>query len=331
MKTAAEIQAETRRSDERRRRSGYWASTDRWSAADLLAADFPPVRWAVDGVIADGLTILAGSPKVGKSWLALGLAVAVASGGTALGRVPVEQGDVLYLALEDPPRRLQHRLRLVLAGDPPPVGLDVWTGCSRLPKATSELDAWLAEHPAARLVVIDVFARVRPSSDARMGAYDADYAATAALKQLADEHGVAVVFVHHTRKAGSDDWLDTVSGTQGLAGSCDGVLVLRRQRSAAAAELHISGRDVNERAVAMSFAPDFGTWTALDGPATDWVVGETRRRILQLLRDHEGLKPKSIADKLHLDHELVKKTLQRMATAEQVDTDGAGHYSAVPE
>ncbi|MGZ6969310.1 MAG: AAA family ATPase [Acidimicrobiia bacterium] len=96
-----------------------------WSARDLLAADFPPIKWAVDGVLADGLNLVAGSPKVGKSWLALGLAIAVASGGRALGKIPVERGDALYLALEDPPRRLKRRLEIILAGSPAPLALDL--------------------------------------------------------------------------------------------------------------------------------------------------------------------------------------------------------------
>ncbi len=86
----------------------------RQSAADLLRKELPPVRYVVPGYIAEGLTVLAGRPKLGKSWLALDLAVAVATGGAALGSIRVEQGDVLYLALEDNERRLQKRLMQLL-------------------------------------------------------------------------------------------------------------------------------------------------------------------------------------------------------------------------
>ncbi|MGI8701240.1 MAG: AAA family ATPase [Nocardioidaceae bacterium] len=87
-----------------------------WTAAELMACEFPEPRWAVPGIIAEGVTLLAGAPKVGKSWLALGLGIAVATGGKALGALDVMEGDVLYLALEDPPRRLQDRLAKVLSG-----------------------------------------------------------------------------------------------------------------------------------------------------------------------------------------------------------------------
>jgi RecA-family ATPase len=96
------------------------------TAADLMAAELPPVRWGVRGVLPEGVTLLAGKPKLGKSWLALGLCVAVAAGGVALGTRQVEQGEVLYLALEDNRRRLHKRLGKMLCG-PAPDGLEIAT------------------------------------------------------------------------------------------------------------------------------------------------------------------------------------------------------------
>jgi hypothetical protein len=91
-----------------------------FTAADLMALELPPMRWAVPGVVPEGVTLLAGKPKVGKSWFTLGHGVATAAGGVALGTKPVEQGEVLYLALEDNRRRLQGRLAKILAGGATP-------------------------------------------------------------------------------------------------------------------------------------------------------------------------------------------------------------------
>ncbi len=66
------------------------------TAADLMALELPPVRWAVPRVLPEGVTLFAGKPKLGKSWLTLGLGVATATGGVALGKVRVEQGPCLY-------------------------------------------------------------------------------------------------------------------------------------------------------------------------------------------------------------------------------------------
>ncbi|MER5783895.1 AAA family ATPase [Streptomyces mobaraensis] len=109
-----------------------------WTADELMAAEFPEPRWAVPGIISEGVNLLAGPPKVGKSWLSLGLALAVAAGGQAMDTVPVEGGPVLYLALEDTPRRLQTRMRKILGGEPAPVALTLATSCPPLPQGGNE-------------------------------------------------------------------------------------------------------------------------------------------------------------------------------------------------
>lgn len=298
-----------------------------WTARDLLHHEFPEPRYAVPGVLAEGLNLLAGAPKLGKSWFALNVAAAVAYGGMALDKITVDRGEALYLALEDPPRRLQRRLRLILGGDPAPAGLfleTVWPhlhegGCHRL-------DEWLNGHPDSRIVVVDVFAKVRGLVDGNVNRYEADYAAMTSLKVLADRHAVAILVVHHTRKASADDYVDAVSGTHGLAGAADAVLVLSRSRGSADAKLHVTGRDVEEAEYAMQFDAAKGSWSLLEGPAEEYELGITRRRVLVHLRENGPATPKAIADELELEHETVKKTCQRMASDEQLVTDGTGTY-----
>lgn len=302
-----------------------------WTAAEIMAMDFPEPKWAIPGLVAEGVTLLAGAPKIGKSWLSLNVSTSVATGGKALGKVDVEAGDVLYLALEDNPRRLQSRLAKVLAREPAPDRLTFAVHCEPLPAGGAErIASWLDAHPAARLVVVDVFARVRGHAPQNMSSYDADYLAMGALKRLADRHGVAILVVHHTRKMQSEDFLDAVSGTNGLAGSADAVLVLRRSRGKASAELHVTGRDIEEAEYALDFDPRYGLWQMLDGPASDYSLGDTRRQILDHLRAVPGATPKQIADALSLNYETAKKTCKRMFDDDQLDTDGAGTYFLPP-
>jgi hypothetical protein len=120
-----------------------------WNAVELMAVSFPEPTWAVPGIIAEGVTLLAGPPKVGKSWMSLGLGLSIAAGLPALGSIAVEAGPVLYLALEDTPRRLQSRMRTVLAGRPAPSTLTLDTYCPPLPNGGDQYIAgWLDETPA---------------------------------------------------------------------------------------------------------------------------------------------------------------------------------------
>jgi hypothetical protein len=308
-----------------------------WTAAELLTTDFPEPKWAVPGVIAAGLTLFAGAPKVGNSWLGLGLVVSTITGGKALGRIDVDPGPALYLALEDTPRRLKSRLEKITAGDHP-AGLDkltIATECPPLPAGGDQRIAdWLDAHSDARLVVIDVLSKIRGMAAPDTPQYDRDYAAITRAKRIADDYGVAVVVVHHTRKMESDDWMDEVSGTRGISGAADSILALKKLRGAADGILHVIGRDVEEAQYALSFSAELGSWSLLDTPASEVALGDTRRAVLNHVREHEGDRPKDISDALGLDYELVKKTCARMVKDGQLDSDGKGRYfvpyTAVP-
>ena len=298
-----------------------------WTADELMAETFPPPRWAVPGLIAEGVNLLAGPPKVGKSWLSLGLGLAVAGGDNALGAIPTQAGPVLYLALEDTPRRLQSRMGKILDDRPAPRGLTLATACPPLPEGgASAIAGWLARNPAARMVVIDVFAKVRGRAAVAVSAYDADYAAIGHAKKLADDYGVAVVLVHHVRKAGAEDFLEAVSGTNGLAGAADATLVLRRPRGEADGMLSVTGRDVDESEYALRFTAENGSWTLLDGPPGDYAMSGNRAAIVRHVREHPGSTPKAIAEALGISRDTVKKTCQRMSADGQLAVDAGGRY-----
>jgi hypothetical protein len=300
-----------------------------WTAADLMAMEFPEPRWAVPGLIAEGVSLLAGPPKVGKSWLALGLGISVACGGKALEAIPTPGGPVLYLALEDTPRRLQSRIGKILGGQPAPAALTLATACPPLTQGGDEAIAgWLDRNRDARLVIIDVFAKIRGTSPPGMSAYDADYAAIGRIKKVADAYAVAVVCVHHVRKQGSDDFLSEVSGTNGLAGAADATLVLKRARGQAEGVLHVTGRDVDEAEYALDFNPHAGLWHLMDGPTDEHTIGDTRATILRWLRGNGPAGPKAIAEATRLGIEAVKKTCQRMHADGQLTSDGSRRYDA---
>jgi hypothetical protein len=298
-----------------------------FTAADLMRVEFPPVRWAVPGILPEGATLLAGAPKMGKSWLALGLALAVASGGVALGTRPVEQGDVLYLALEDTDKRLQKRMKQVLDGSEAPGRLRMNLEWPTIDDGGADrLGDWLAVHDA-RLVVVDVLKRVRPDVSAKKSVYDADYEALAAIKSVADEHATAVLVLHHTRKQAAEDPLDEVSGSRGLSGAADNILVLKRDRGRADAYLHVTGRDIEEEAeLALTWDANLGSWS-LAGAAEEYRLSEERRGVIDALKRAESpMSPKDLSEVLDKSQGAVKMLLGEMVRAGQVSNPSRGKY-----
>lgn len=229
--------------------------------AALLAADLPEPSFVVGGFIPTGLSILAAKPKIGKSWLVYLIAIAVAGGYACIGGRNVRRGPVLYLALEDTRRRLQDRGRAILSGATwqPVSGLDLRT---QWPRASSgglqAVGEWMADHQGG-LVIVDTLARFRDATGGRGNSYEADYEAISGLKQLGDSYGVAVIVVHHTRKAVAEDPFDEVSGTLGINGAADSILVLDRARTSNSAAMYVTGRDIEEQTAAMDFSG--GVWT----------------------------------------------------------------------
>jgi hypothetical protein len=298
------------------------------TAAELLGLELPPIRWSVQGLLPEGVTLLAGKPKLGKSWMALGIAIAISKGGVALGTRPVEMGEVLYMALEDNHRRLRKRLEKLLTGETPE-RLHIATEWPRMDEGGAEaLERWLEAHPDARAVVVDILKRVRPRTSPNRSVYEADYEALEAMQRLAAEFEVSILVVHHLRKLGAADPLDEISGSTGLSGGADGVLVLKRDRGRADAYLHVTGREIEEEAeLALRWDTDLASWT-LVGDAEEYRISQERQDIVRVLEEaEEPMTPKEVAELLGKPPNTVKYLMWKMSKDGQLATAGKGRYS----
>jgi hypothetical protein len=229
--------------------------------ADLLAADLPAPRFVIPRALPEGLSILAGRPKQGKSWLAMLHAICTAGGIPCFGE-RVEARDVLHLALEDTRCRYRDRARKMLAalGAVNTDRLDVRTNWPRAGSGgLARLAEWFSEHRGG-LVILDTLARFRDPSKGR-GSYEEDYLAVSSLKGLADEYGAGIEVVTHTRKGAADDRFDEVSGTLGINGAADALMVLDRQRGADAAALYLTGRDLPDETLTLAWGRETGLWS----------------------------------------------------------------------
>ncbi len=297
------------------------------TSAELESMQFPAVKWAVPGLIPEGLLLLAGKPKMGKSWLALQLGLAVGGGGMAMGGIPVEVGPVLYLALEDRERRLQARQRTALMGGAPVDQLEFAVRCARLDQGGfQQIEDWIKRHEGARLVIIDTLQKIRPRH--KPGAmYGDDYDAVERLKFLSDTYNLTILLVHHLRKMGADDPMDEITGSIGLTGAVDGSMVLKRERGKSEATFYVTGRDIDDQELAMSFDMESCLWS-IAGKAEEFLRTKERTEIAQVLRDcsPEALSPKEIADLVGKDAPAVRKMLQRMQQDNEIMSVGYGKY-----
>lgn len=292
------------------------------SAADLQRMTFEPPRAYVDGLLLEGLTIIGGKPKLGKSWLALGLAVAVASGGVALDNRDrqVESGRVLYLALEDGRQRLQRRLKGILGDEPWPHGLQLATAWPRF--AVGGLDR-LADQVRVGgfdVVVIDTLAKVRSVKSGR-DSYQEDSDALGQVHDIArDRPGLAIVVIHHNRKDDHpDDYIDALSGTTGITGVVDHIAVLQRGRGEADAVLRFTSRDAEEHDLALGFSE--GLWTEM-GPAVEYDLSKARKAVLEAVKSLEEATLTEIAGVVHRDISLTRRMLLGLAEERLVFQDG---------
>lgn len=237
-----------------------------YSVVDLLKTDLPPLKWLVEGLIPEGLTLLAAPPKSGKSWWSLDLSLSVARGLPFLGR-PTTKAGVLYLALEDGRRRIQTRTRKLLQenADPPagfvcvhkiePIGHGFEERFAEYVKACDDLG----------LVIIDTLEKVRGDGDTK-NLYKQDYRDAGLIKELADKYKIAVIVIHHTRKGKDlDDPFTQISGSFGLLGAVDSAMVIDKpKRNDTRASLLITGRDVDRQELVLEFDTEKNKWTYLD-------------------------------------------------------------------
>jgi RecA-family ATPase len=301
-----------------------------WSAKELMSKQFQELKWIVPNLLPEGAFLFAGAPKKGKSRIAIAIGVAVALGGVAFGGIKVQSGKVLYLSLEDGERRLKKRLQSMLHGHNIPDNLYLsseWPSFDH--GGLSELEKWIDSHPDTRLIVVDTLKRVRPAGRPNAAVYDNDYDAVAPLTELAQRHKIGILIVHHTRKQGSEDPFEMVSGSLGLTGAADGVIVLRSLPRGAGTSLHIVGRDVEEKEVALTWDKDQFTWIIRDN-IDEFKRSEERNQIIDLLTAKGALSPKKISQLLNREGSATRKLLSAMLKDGELIRPKSGVYS-VPD
>ena len=224
------------------------------NAQTLLDMDVPPVRYIISDLLPVGLHLLAGSPKIGKSWLAMWLCNQISTG-EQVWQFETAGCPTLYLSLEDTMDRLHLRLSSITEDG----SKDSWYVTKVDAGALVEqLEAFIQAHPGVGLIVIDTLAHVR---EGNASSYLNDYKEMRKFKELADKYRLALVLVHHPRKASDDDPVNMVSGSTGLVGAVDGIYILEKlKRSGNQALLHVTGRDTPNKQLCLEFDREDCVW-----------------------------------------------------------------------
>ena len=230
------------------------------SMAELYQTTYksrPPI---IDGLLYSGAYILAGAPKIGKSFLVAQIAYHV-SVGEKLWEYDVHQGTVLYLALEDDYQRIQSRM-FMMYGVEDTDKLHFATAANKLGSGLDEqLEGFLHEHPDTKLIIIDTMQKVREVGGEAYS-YASDYEVIGKLKLFADRHSICVLIVHHTRKQPAGDSFEMISGTTGLLGCADGALLMqKKKRTALEATVDVVGRDQQDQILYLKKDPDTQIWS----------------------------------------------------------------------
>ena len=311
-----------------------------FNGADLLEMDLPEVRWAVPDLLPQGLAILAGGPKLGKSWLIYSICLGMGAGCRVLGHFQTPQAKSLYLALEDGKRRLQDRLKALCKNEPAvKAGLTNVDFQINWPRFDDEgglekLEAYVEENvpEGLKLVVIDTLAKVGPKAKSKgLNAYENDSIIMTRIKSLADKHGICILIVTHLSKLRtSKDPFDSITGSMGQFGTADTAMLLTRKRGAATAILQTTGRDIEGHSYDLAWSNP--GWSCQGFANDDEVdLSPERLAVLRVFKDDGGaLSPNMVAQTIGKTPSNTGKLIKKLVEEGFLFSVGYGMYSNVP-
>ncbi|HCY76488.1 MAG TPA: hypothetical protein DHV28_11255 [Ignavibacteriales bacterium] len=304
------------------------------SAREVQKMDLPPIRWVIKNLLPEGLSILAARPKTGKSFLAQNISLSITRGTKALGFFETEQTSVLYIALEDNFRRIQDRINNIIQNEiekTAPDNLFYLEENKDLPKINDggieELQKLIIDKPEIKLIIVDTFGRT--IADKRRNdnnSYRADYEIASKLQEFAIQNHICVLLIHHTKKVQEEDVFNEISGTSGITGAMDTMLVLKKKGKSG--KLYVTGRDVKDIEYNLVFDENICCWNVVEEEIN---TTAERKEIYDLIKSSgREMKTGEIAELLGKTVPNVSKMLGKMLKEGLVATEKTGHYF-IPE
>jgi len=301
---------------------------DSFTLSELLIADFAPIFWHVERLITQGVTLLWGAPKSGKSILILQLLLAVVLGRPALRKFEVKTSSALFISLEDGGRRLQKRVRALGAENSD--RFHIATDWERGTKGLEKLDNFLSIHSDVKIVAIDTLFLFSQTPDVK------DYSAITTyiekLKRIAEKYDIAIILIHHSRKRNKEDAnniFETALGSTGIVSGPDHLLFLKKTSGHTSdAILYFRSKDEQDAEMNLYFDTTISGWTYA-GEASEIAATHERQEILDIIRAHDGpIKTDEIHKALgeKKSKQAVSNLLSRMIEAEILIRTEYGQY-----
>lgn len=296
------------------------------SFSDLLETDIPPIKYIVPGLLPQGVILVSGDPKVGKSWMAMQISLGVATGGQVLGSFEVtDTAAVLHLGLEDSDPLFKERLGKLVCDISCPQNAFFTNRWLRFPKGLENLKDFLDQNADTGLVVIDCLETIRDTKANSQTLFSYDYNTLLDLRKIASEYAIAILVIHHNRKMAADNPFHKVSGSLGLTAVADQTMVLEKARGGGSATMSVTGRSVRESTLNLSFDQDSCVWSVIN---PDEVTTRERRSILGVLKAARprAMGPSEIARQLGGDAANVRQLLHKMVKDHQIVRIKKGEY-----
>lgn len=297
------------------------------TATELMKLEFSPPQWLVEGLLPEGLTVLSGAPKIGKSWLSLQIALSVTTASPLFGQAPTSEKNVLLLALEDNERRLQERItKCSLA---PTDRLRLTT---RWEYGLSGLTEFLLENPDIKLCIIDTLAVFSPSQDTKgRNAYDADVARMRELHTLGRDTDTSLLMIHHDKQGEDSDWASKMNGSSGVIGTADTLIRLSVQkRGSRQAKLQVKGRDIEDLELNLKLDETTMNWQ-IDKGQDDRQLTALQNDVLQLVPTiPASIRSREIADQLGKEQSQISDILKKLTNRGFIFGPVYSEYSKSP-
>jgi len=300
------------------------------TAKTLETKSIPLTNWAIDGIIPEGLSILAGAPKSGKSLLALSMALAIASGTEIIGKKNQSIKNVLFLPYEDSERRLQERIKKIS------LGLSIeknervfFIEEGQIPRLDKNNLNWLKElkdENKIDVIIIDTLgSSIKGIKNKNISTYLDEYDLLNYFQRFAIDNKISLIFLHHTRKMKADNIFDEISGTRAISGAADANLILQRNKYFGS--LHIQGRDIEDVQYDLELDKETLTWTCKE-TSNPVSLSPEQKSILDVFnQDYEKeLKPSQIAELLGKENQNIRPSFKKLISLGLLHQDSYGKY-----